>query len=102
MTKKTGKTIADLRAAHDRTVVVPNRIRQAIAALKESGDEWAYESDFIQLLKPSLSAVDVSRYREHFTDFWVELPSTNGKNSMRRAWFATKAAADKWKEEVGG
>lgn len=102
MITKTKKTLADLAAIHDRTVVVPNRIRAAIEALKASGDEWAYEADFMLLVKPPISGMDISRYREQFTDFWAELPTTNGKGSIRRAWFPTKAAANKWKETVGG
>jgi hypothetical protein len=101
-TKTKGKTIEDLRATHDRTVVVPNRIRQAIAILKASGDEWAYEQDFIALVKPPIANVDIAKYRGQFLDFWADMPSSNGKSSVRRVWFATKASADKWKETVGG
>lgn len=102
MTKSKGKTLDDLRATHDRTVVVPNRIRLAITALKDSGDQWAYESDFMQLVKPPIGTTDIARYREQFTDFWAELPGTNGKSSIRRAWFPTKELAAKWKETVSG
>jgi hypothetical protein len=101
-TIKKGKTIADLRAAHDTTVIVPNRIRQALAALKTSGDIWAYEHEFIAIVKPPISGANISKYRDQFADFWAELPTTNGKGAVRRAWFATKAAADEWKETIGG
>jgi hypothetical protein len=102
MPEKKPKTIADLRAAHDRTVIVPNRIREALAALKASGDAWTYEADFQLLLKPALSNLDISRYRDGFTDFWAELPSPSGKNRAKRVWFASKAAADQWKAVSSG
>ncbi len=102
MTKPKGKTIADLRAAHDKKVMIPNRIRAAIAAVTTSGDEWAYESDFMNLVKPAISSQDIAKFREQFLDFWAEMPATNGKSSIRRVWFATKKAADEWKESVGG
>lgn len=99
---KTKKTLADLAAVHDRKIVVPNRINQAIAALQATGDDWAYEQDFLALVKPPIANIDISKYREQFADFWAEMPTTNGKSSLRRVWFATKAAAKKWKETVGG
>jgi hypothetical protein len=102
MPEKKPKTMADLRAAHDRTVIVPNRIREALAALKASGDVWTYEADFQALMKPPIANGDISRYRDGFADFWAELPSTGGKIRAKRVWFATKAAADQWKETVSG
>lgn len=91
-----GMTLADLRAIHDKNVVVPTRIKAAIRAMGEVKTECEYESDFIK--RTGLSQVDFSRFRDQFTDFWAELPSTNGKSSARRAWFATKKLADAWKE----
>lgn len=102
MSKSKGKTIADLRALHDKSVVMPNRINAAIAALAATGDSWAYEADFMKLAKPPIGAQDISKWREQFTDFWAEMPSTNGKSQIRRVWFATKKAADEWKESTGG
>lgn len=102
MTKAKGRTIADLRATHDKSVVIPNRISAAIAALVQSGDEWIYECDFMKIAKPPISSVDISRYRDQFSDFWAEMPTTSGKSSIRRVWFATKKAADQWREVSGG
>jgi hypothetical protein len=94
--KQPGKTLADLRAVHDKNVVVPTRIKAALIKMAESGTEWEYEGDFVKLT--GLGQVDFSRFRDRFADFWAELPSTNGKSSTRRAWFATKKLADAWKE----
>jgi hypothetical protein len=96
MKKQPGKTLADLRATHDKNVVIPNRIKGALAKMAASGSEWEYESDFLKL--SAVSTTDISRFREQFADFWAELPSTNGKSTMRRAWFATKKLADSWKD----
>jgi hypothetical protein len=98
--KKSGKTLADLRAAHDKKVIIPNRIRAGLAAMAAAGDDWMYEADFIAASK--VSSIDISKFRDQFADFWAELPSTNGKSSLKRAWFSTKKLADKWKEDTNG
>lgn len=95
MTKPKGKTIDDLRALHDKNVVIPNRIRDGLAKVVASGDEWLYESDFLKLT--GISVTDIAKFREEFTDFWSEVPAAAGKNTIRRVWFATKKAADAWK-----
>lgn len=96
--KKSGKTLDDLRAIHDRTIVVPNRIKAAIAKLAEEGPEnWCYECDFIKLLTPNIASKDISDYREQFADFWALMPPTNGVRDAKKVWFATKKAADSWR-----
>jgi hypothetical protein len=99
---KVKKTLADLHAAHDKNVMVPNRIKATLETLAASGDDWIYETDFIASAKPPLSTTDISRFRDQFKDFWAETPPTNGKSSSRRVWFASKKLADKWKETIGG
>jgi hypothetical protein len=99
---KKGNRLNDLRAIHDRNVVIPNRIRAAIATLLASGDEWIYELDFLKLSKPPIGSVDISKFRDGFVDYWAEMPSVNGKATMRRVWFATTKACLDWKENIGG
>ncbi len=99
---KVKKTLADLSAAHDKNVMIPNRIRQAIAIIGASGDDWIYEQDFLALTKPGISTTDIAKFRGQFTDFWSDMPAVNGKSSVRRVWFASKALAKKWKETTGG
>jgi|SRR6266404_6062155 len=91
------KTLDDLRAAHDKDVIVPNTIKAALARLADSGDAWAYEGDFMKLVSPGISTTDISRFRDQFEDHWAVMPSTNGKSSVRRVWFASKKAAAEWK-----
>ena len=66
------RTLADLSAIHDKNVMIPNRIKQALAALAVSGNDWTYEADFIKDAKPPISATDISRFRGQFADFWAE------------------------------
>lgn len=90
------KTLDDLRALHDKNVLVPNKIRAGIAALLKSGDEYAYDEDFRRLA--GLAPVDLKEYREEFAEYWVTLPATNGKRDARKVWFATVSLAKKWRE----
>lgn len=90
------KTLSDLRALHDKSVMVPNRIKVGIAKLAALGPEnWEYEADFMKIA--AVSPIDMRDYRESFKDHWADMPSTNGKRDARRVWFATKKAADAWK-----
>lgn len=100
--KPKGKTIADLRAVHDRSVVVPNRIKSAIAVLAASDDSWAYEIDFLKLAKPPIGSQDIAKFRDQFADYWAEMPGINGKAQIRRVWFATTEAKKEWEESVNG
>lgn len=94
------RTLADLSAAHDKKIIVPNRIRAALAVLVDSGNDWVYESDFLKLASPPISGADISKYRGKFLDFWHETPATNGKSSARKVWFASKSLAVKWKASL--
>lgn len=89
MTKTKGKTLADFRFAHDRNVVVPNKLKAALAQLAAEGEEnWAYEQDLLGIAK--ISTTDLSQFRDQFSDHVVE---TTGKNA-KRIWFANiKVAA---------
>lgn len=87
------KTIADFRAAHDVNVIVPNKIRGALASmLKEGPEHWEYEADFVK--RAGISQTQIGLFREQFNDHVVEAPGTSGRNG-RRAWFADTKAAKK-------
>lgn len=92
MTKKsTPKTLADFRAAHDPDVIVPNKIRAALAAMEKDGPEqWAYELDFIRLA--GLGQAQIAAYRDRFLQHIVDTSAVNGR-SPKRVWFATAKAA---------
>lgn len=95
--KPKARSVSDFRAAHDRNVIVPNKIRAAIAAMAAIDKEhWEYESDFVKLA--GISQTDLGQFRDQFAPNVVETPKMHNR-SGRRVWFATaKAAADAFKE----
>jgi len=87
------KTIDDYRSTHDTNVVVPNKIRAALAAmLKEGPEQWDYEADFIK--RAGVSQTQIAAFRESFTDHIVEAPAVHGR-AARRVWFADAKVAKK-------
>lgn len=92
MSKKPAtRTLADFRAAHDPDVMIPAKIRAALATLeKEGAEEWRYEAEFIALAK--IGQAQMSQYRDQFSSHIVEAPSVGGR-APKRVWFATTKAA---------
>jgi hypothetical protein len=86
-----GKSLLDFRAEHDKSYIVPRKIRDALAKL---GDGWQYEVEFLRLA--GLSTGDLATYREEFKDFTV----TVGGRSPRRIWVGTKALAQQMREMI--
>lgn len=87
--KPSGKTLADFRAAHDKSYIIPQRIKEG---LKKLGDGWEYEAAFMKIA--GLSTTDLANYREGFTDHIVLVERT------KRVWCGTKALADKLRAMV--
>lgn len=94
---KPKKDLSAFRAAHDRSVIVPNKIRAALAELEktEGSEGWEYEAEFIRRAK--LSQSDIGAYRDGFLAYVVETPGNKGK----RVWFATAKAAKTARETLG-
>lgn len=91
------KNLASFRAAHDRSVIVPAKIRAALASLRAADGEqgWEYEGVFIK--RAGISQTDVGAHREQFSDHVVE---TKGKGA-KRAWFVSvKIATEARKTQV--
>ena len=87
------KTLEDFRAAHDKNVIVPNKIREALAQLQKVGPEhYEYENEFIKLA--GISQTDMGMFRDQFSDYFLETPRTNG-GRQRRVWFGDKKVAAK-------
>lgn len=91
--KKGGKDLETFRSLHDKSFIVPQRIR---TGLKLLGESWEYEQEFAQRCK--LSLADFSRFREQFAEYYVEI----GGKSIRRVWAGSKAFADKLREAHNG
>jgi hypothetical protein len=92
-TKSKARTIAEFKAAHDQTVIIPNKIRAAIEKLAEIGPEhYEYEADFLRAA--SVSNNVIGQYRDKFADYWVEIPNPNGGGKgTKRVWFGDKKVA---------
>jgi len=96
MPSKTTKTLADFRSKFDRSVVIPDKIRAALAALAKEGPEaWEYEGEFIK--RAMISQSDMGLYRSGFEEHVVVVKdigrSTSGNG--RKVWFADKKVAAK-------
>lgn len=86
--KAAGKTLADFRAAHDKSVIVPTKLKKALEKMAAiSWDTWDYEGDFLR--NAGIAPQDCTPYRGQFEEHIVE---TAGKNP-KRVWFATPKAA---------
>ncbi len=96
MASKPTKNLADFKSLFDRDVVMPEKIKAALAALAKEGPEaWEPEGDFIR--RAQLSQTDMAKYREQFEGHFVEVKiigrSTSG--ASRRVWFGSAATAAK-------
>lgn len=87
------KNVEDFRAAHDNNVIVPQKIRAALAAMLKVGPEqWEYEADFMKLA--GVSQTQIGAFREGFIDHIVDAPGLSGRTA-RRVWFADVRVAKK-------
>ena len=89
--KGPGKSVDDFRKNHDKNFIVPEKIK---AALKQLGNGWEYENNFIKLA--GLSNTDFALFRDDFEDYWL---STAGHNP-KRVWCGTKELRDELKAMV--
>lgn len=89
--KNSGKSLADFRVTHDRSFIVPERIKDALKAL---GDGWEYEMQFTKLA--AVSSSELSSYRDQFSDYVVVL-----RRDGKRAWAGSPATAQKMREMIG-
>ena len=86
------RSIDDFRSAHDRSFIVPKKIKEALASL--GADGWAYEGEFMKMAQ--ISTTELGFYREKFEAHVVQLRGAN--HNGKRAWAGTKATADKMRK----
>jgi hypothetical protein len=99
MTKPKSKTLADFRAIHDKSVVIPNRITAALTKMAEEGPEqWEYEMEFGR--RAGVGGQDLARFRESFAEYLATVRASN--SGVKHIWFATKAAAAKARQSIEG
>lgn len=89
MATKPPRDLSSFRAAHDKNVIIPNKIRAALVALeKEHGPEgWEYEAEFSK--RAGCSTTDFAMFRDQFATHFIE----TGGSRTKRVWFATVKAA---------
>lgn len=93
MTSKT-KSLADFKAAHDKSFIVPSKIKTGLEKLGIDG--WEYEPEFTKLC--GLSTNDMAKYRSQFEDYIVLVGRTRDSSRERRVWAGSKALANKLRE----
>jgi len=79
--KGVGKDIMEFRKLHDKSYIVPDKIKTALSKLK---DNWEYENNFYKIAGVSLN--DLSNFRDEFSDYIVVLKD-------RRIWTGSKNTA---------
>lgn len=88
--KTAGKNLAAFRAVHDKNVVIPAKIKKALAdMLREDPENWDYE--MLLMKRAGVSTTDLAAFRQQFEPHIVE---TGGKNP-KRVWFASPRVAEK-------
>lgn len=82
------KNLGDFRALHDKSFVVPNKIKAGLEKLGKDG--WEYEAQFQKLCE--VNNIDFARFRDQFIDFWIVV---GGERQGKRVWAGSKATAEK-------
>lgn len=85
-----GKSLNDFCNAHDKATIVPKKIKDG---LKQLGNSWEYEADFIKRCK--LSQTDCAQYRDAFSEHWLELTTPR-----KRIWAGTVAFAEQLRTKL--
>ena len=89
--KTMGRSLDEFRANHDKSFIVPAKIK---AALEKLGNGWQSELEFAKLA--GLSMTDLGSYRAQFDEFVVPI----SRDGSRRVWAGTKAFAKRMREMV--
>ena len=94
MSKAEPRTLAMFRAAHDKNVIVPNKIRAVLEQIRKVGPEHhEYEADVIRMA--GISQTDIGLFREQFEDHIVVTASTPGNRNPKRVYFGDPKVAAK-------
>lgn len=93
MKKKSVNTLADFKAVHDPSTRFANKVREGLKSLAAEGKEaWEHEGEFIR--RCGIAAHQLTKHRDQFSDFWVDLPRSSS-SQKKRAWFGDKRVAAK-------
>jgi hypothetical protein len=91
--KAEGKDFTAFRKLYDKSLIIPERIKVALASL---GEGWESEADFVK--RCNLSTSDFARYRDFFADYFIEVRAM-GKGPTR-VWAGTTAYTEKLRETL--
>lgn len=81
------------RNQFDKRVIVPNKVRAALAAmLNVSPEAWLEENDFAE--KAGVTKEELRPHREEFDRHIVEV-KLKGRSAPKRIWFGDHKVADK-------
>ncbi len=98
MTAKKARTADDWQASHDPDVIIPNKIRAALAALLKQGPEhYEYEADFAKLAGVSLPKL--AQYRAQFDSHIVLGEDPTGRRTSQRGWFGNPKTAKRLRDK---
>jgi hypothetical protein len=90
--RASGKSLEEFRSAHDKSYIVPKKIKDALAKL---GDSWEYEVDFVKTA--NISITDLIPFRDQFEGHIVAVKA-NGSSHKKNVWAGTLAFAAKLRE----
>lgn len=90
--RPSGKSLEAFRSAHDKSYIVPNKIRAALSKLAES---WEYEVDFAKAA--GVAITDLALFRDQFEEYVVAMKVTGGSHK-KNVWAGTPAFAAKLRE----
>ena len=83
-----GKDIAAFRAQFDKSFIIPQKIKAALADL---GASWETELEFMK--RAGICTTDLARFRDGFSDHYIDVRGA-GRSNSKRVWAGTKAYAD--------
>ena len=88
------RTVADYRAAHDKDVIIPNKIRAGLARLLAIGPEHYADNEEFRALC-GVQAAELATYRNQFARNWFIVAGTNRSKTPKRIWFGNPKVADR-------
>lgn len=92
--KTIGKSIQEFRDKHDRSVIIPGRLKAGLAKLAD--DHWEYETEFFRLCE--LQPQAVAPFREQFAEYIVVVKGAS--SHPKSIWCKTPALADRLRKMV--
>lgn len=96
---KANSTLAAFKSLHDPSVIIPNKIRAALAKLAKEDVAFAYEATDTRGGTPMTKRADVStlhlaQYRKQFADHIVRVAQDTGsRRAPRLVWFGDSKVA---------